>query len=140
VRVDSTALKEYCASALRRSSRNEMIRTAAIQSLAHLGDDDALGTVISYTRYGVDRNIRIECVNTLASTWPHREEVLSHLIGMLADPSFHVRRAVIGALGTMRNERALKPLEERMTIETDTRVVKDVRDAIEKIQRSQQSH
>jgi aminopeptidase N len=140
VRADSVNLKTYCAAALQRSSRNEMIRSAAIQSLAHVGDDEALGTVLSYTRYGVDRNIRIECVNTLASTWKTRDEVVSHLIRMLADPSFHVRRSVINALGNIRNARALEPLQQRMVIETDTRVVKDVRDAVEKIQLAQQSH
>ncbi|MBI4546363.1 MAG: HEAT repeat domain-containing protein [Ignavibacteriae bacterium] len=137
-KVDSMNRKSYCSEALQRDSRNEIIRSAAIQILGQIGDDDALALVKSYTRYGIERNIRIQCVNTLASNWQKREDVLEHLIGMLNDASFHVRRAVIGALGNLKNPKALDALHASAEKEPDSRLQKEAREAIAKIEKAQQ--
>ncbi|MBI1805537.1 MAG: HEAT repeat domain-containing protein, partial [Ignavibacteria bacterium] len=137
VKADSTNRKTYCTAALQRDSRNEILRSTALQLLAEIGDDEALNLVMLYTPYGIDRNIRIQCVNTLASTWKTREDVISHLIEMLNDPSFHVRRAVIVALGNSGNPRALEPLQHSADTEADSRLAKDAREAIEKIRQAQ---
>ncbi len=136
-RADSVNAKSYCARALERTSRNEVIRSSALKVLSQIGDQDALRMIMSNTRYGVDRNIRIECVNILASKWKSRDDAFSLILSLLSDPSFHLRRAVINALGNTRDARALAPLRACMARESDTRVVKDVRDAIDRIQQSQ---
>ena len=135
--ADSTRRHAYCEQALAMTSRNEMIKGAALRIIADEGSDEALGTVVRFTRYGVDRNIRIECIGLLASKWKGREEVADHLIRLLGDPSFHVRRAAIGALGTIGNRKALEPLRASMERESDTRVAMDAREAIKKIEKAQ---
>ena len=139
-KADSANRKTYCTEGLQRDSRNEIIRSTALQILGEIGDEEALALVKSYTRYGVDRNIRIQCVNTLASVWQKREDILEYLSSMLKDPGFHVRRTVISALGNMKNPKAIDALQVSAAKEADTRLQKEAREAIERIRRAQQEN
>ncbi|HUL43344.1 MAG TPA: M1 family metallopeptidase [Bacteroidota bacterium] len=136
VKADSLHLKEYCAEALVRSSRGEIIRSTALRILSKVGDDASLNTIFANTRYGVETNIRIQCINILASKWGQRDDIFQSLLSLLHDPSFYVRRAVMGALGRLGNEKAIEPLKYSMEHEPDSRLANDARDAIDKIQKA----
>ena len=136
-KVDSLHRNVYCQEGLKLSSRNEVIRTTALQLLSETGDDSAFGIVKAYTRYGVDRSIRIPALNALAAGWKKRDEVVNYIIGLLADPSFHVRRAVINILGGLGNSRAIEPLQACAAKEPDSRLAKEAREAAAKISESQ---
>ncbi|HEY6191854.1 MAG TPA: M1 family aminopeptidase [Bacteroidota bacterium] len=133
-KVDSFHRNSYCEAALKRPSRNEVIRIAALQVLSEAGDDSAFQIVKSYTRYGVDRAVRIPAIGALASGWKKRSGVVDYLIGLLGDPSFHARRAVIAALSAAGDARAVEPLRQRAAAEADGRVAKEARDAAARIE------
>lgn len=134
--ADSAGRTGYCEQALQRNSYNEVIRSAGLSILADVGDENALRLIQSYTRYGVDRNLRIQAVNILSSVWKSRKEIVAYLQGMLSDPSFHVRRAVMDNLGTIGDAGSLDALQKSAEREADSRLVKAARDAIAKIKQA----
>jgi aminopeptidase N len=136
-KVDSIHRNRYSEEGLNRPSRNEVIRGAALQVLSESGDDSAFQIVKSYTRYGIDRAVRIPAIGALAGGWKKRSDVVDYLIGLLNDPSFHARRAVIAALGTMGDAKAIEPLRSRASKEADGRVAKEAREAAAKIEQLQ---
>jgi aminopeptidase N len=138
--ADSAGRTAYCREALKRDSYNEIIRSSALRLLAENGDEEALSLITSSTRYGVNLTIRIQAVEALARKWSTREDVLFCLIGLLKDPSIHLRRAVAGALGAIGNPKALDALRSSLARETDSRLLQQVRGAIDKIQEKQQPH
>ena len=137
VQVDSINRKAYCTKALAQPSFHEILRSTALQLLAQVGDEDALGTIYAHTRYGIDRNIRIQSINLLVSKWGDREDVISQLMTMVNDPSVHIRRAAAAALGNMHDPRVLQTLQSIVEHEPDARTVSEARAAIEKIQQRQ---
>ena len=137
VMADSTHRRQYLTEALKRESYNEVIRSAALDLLAGIGDDSALVLVKSYTRYGIERNVRIQAIRMLGKVWGSHEDVFHYAMQYLNDPSFHVRRAVIDMLGGLGNPAALAPLNEFLGRESDSKLLKSAREAIERIQQAQ---
>jgi aminopeptidase N len=137
--VDSANARAYCEEGLHRDSYREVIRSSAIRALAGMEDDTTVATIKQYTEYGVDRNLRIDCLWTLSRARKKDDRVLDYFISLLHDPSFHVRQTVIAILGTLGNPRALEPLQKSMQVEADSRLVKSVRDAVTRIQNLQSS-
>ena len=135
-KADSAHRNRLCEEGLRRASRNEVIRSTALQVLSEAGDDSAFQIIKSYTRYGVVREIRIPAIQALASGWKKRDDVTEYLIALLEDPSFHARRAVIKALGGMGNPKAIEPLRQRAGKEADSRVAQEAREAAAKLEES----
>jgi aminopeptidase N len=140
VMLDTAYSKSYLERALQQDSHNEILRRTALQLLSQQKDDYALQTITSYTRYGVERNLRIQAVNILAASWKERDDVLYYLIKLLNDTSFDIRRAVIHALGEIGDVRAEESLQKYAVSAGDGRVTKDVRDAIKKIQEKKNAH
>ncbi len=136
VKADSVHRNRTCRDGLARASRGEVIRSAALQALSEAGDDSAYQIVKSFTRYGVGRQIRVPAIGALAGGWKMRTDVVEYLIGMLGDPSFHARQAVIGALGSMGNPRAIEPLRQRAGKEADNRLAKAAIDAAAKLEQA----
>jgi aminopeptidase N len=134
IKADSTNRKVYCKAGLKRNSYLESIRSAALQGLAEVADDEALALVVSYTKYGVDRNLRIQAVRLLGSVWKTRDDIVQFLLKMSNDPSYHVRRSVIETLGNIGNPLAREPIQKILERETDSRLAKVEREALEKIQ------
>jgi aminopeptidase N len=134
VMLDSTNRKSYLEKALQQDSHNEILRRTALNLLSQQKDEYALQAVTSYTRYGIEQNLRIQAVNILASSWKERDDVLYYLIKSLKDPSFYFQRAVIRVLGEIGDARAEEPLQKYAASATDSRITKDARDAIDKIQ------
>jgi len=136
-KVDSANVKTYCSAALQRTSHHEIIRSTALRVLSGLGDEDALSTITSFSKYGNDQNLRVECLGLLGRVWKQRTDVVDYLITVLHDPSVHVRRAAIDILGSLGDKRAIEPLEESAARETDARLAKSAQDSIERIQEAQ---
>ncbi len=134
--VDTANAKTYCLQALGKNSHNETIRTAALRAISLFKDTQAFDTVKSFSMYGIDRNLRVLSVTLLAQVWKDRKGVPEYIMSLAGDPSFHVRRAVIEALGTMNNPLAIPVLKERMEKEPDGRLVKAAGEALEKIQQA----
>ena len=136
--VDSVHRKMYCDRALKRDSHQEVIRSTALQALADIGDEDALSIIRSYTRYGLERNLRIQAIRSLGTVWKARPDVFGYILTLLNDPSYHVRRALIDLLGSLENPLAVPPLQQYIEHEADSRLIKAARDAISKIQQAEQ--
>jgi aminopeptidase N len=134
--ADSVHRKEYLKEGLRRDSYNENIRSTALQCFTDIGDEEALDTVVSYTRYGLDRNIRVQAIRSLGAVWGSREDVTQYLFRFLSDPSYFVRRSAIDVLGKIENERVVNRLHQFIATESDGRLVKAAKDAVEKIEDS----
>lgn len=136
VKLDSVNGKTYCQRALKQDSHQEVVRIAALYALGTYTDDDALGIVKEYTRYGIDRNVRVLAITILARNWKERDDILRHLIPFLRDPGFHVRRATIDALASTLSPKVLRPLQDVLTLESDARLVNAAQEAIKKIKNS----
>jgi aminopeptidase N len=135
-KADSINAKKYCLEGMKRSSYRETIRAAAVRALAEIGDEDALQTILEFSRYGNDRSLRVECLWMLGQHWKTNEGVVTYLIKSLKDPSFRIRRAAIEILGMIDNQRASKPLEQIIEQETDDRLVKLARESISKLRQT----
>jgi aminopeptidase N len=147
VGVDSINAWRYCREALSRSSHHEVIAAAALNAigdltpaLADISDNSVFEILKDHTRYGLHRNVRVAAVESLARRWSGDDRAADVLIALLDDGSFHVRRAVIGALGKMQGERVVKALQRKADEEPDSRLRKAARDAIVKIQQNVTSH
>lgn len=138
VSADSVHRKEYLKEGLRRDSYNENIRSVALQCFSDIGDKEALDTVVSYTRYGVDRNIRVQAIRSLGAIWGNREDVVQYLFRYLTDPSYFVRRSTLDVLGKIENKLVLDRLRQFVATERDGRLVKVAGEVIAKLEVSLQ--
>lgn len=137
--TDSANVRNYCMEGLQRASHHEVIRIAALKLIADFGDEEALKILKDYTRYGVYRDLRIEAVRSLSRVWEIVDSVAEFILAFIDDPSFHVRHAVIEALGRMHSTKAIEPLRRHAFEEPEARLRKAAREAITKIQQSQVS-
>jgi len=135
-KVDPANAWRYCRDALQRRSHLEILPVTALEVIADIADDEAFEVVKAHTRYGLHRSVRVAAVQSLARGWPGQAKAADVLIGLLDDPSLHVRRAVIEALGKMEGEQVVQSLQRRIDVEPDSRLRKAVRDAIQKIQQT----
>jgi len=135
--ADSMHRGQYLAEAMKRNSYNEGIRLAALDLLAGSGHDSALVLVKQYSQYGVERNVRIQAMRQLGKVWGNREEVFNILLKFLNDPTYHVKRAAVDMLGGLGNPAALGALNDFLGRETDDRLLKSAREAVERIQQAQ---
>ncbi len=132
-RADSAHRREYLLEGLRRDSYNESIRSTALQGLTEIGDQEALDTVMAFTRYGHGRNIRIQALRSLGSVWGNRDGVVQHILRFLSDRSYDMRRAAIEILGKIDKKEALDQLQHFVGTEKDSRLIKAANEAIENI-------
>lgn len=131
--ADSSRARTYCAQALTRDSWYEVIRAAALRSLAAIGDSEALSTIRAYTKAGIDRSLRLQSIRLLGDRWKANEEVVGSIATLLADQSRRVRRTVIDVLSRTGSEAALEPLQNALSKETDVQSRKQLEEAIESI-------
>ncbi len=134
--ADSTRRKEYLKEALGMDSRDEIIRSTALQRLADIGDEEAQTTLMTYTKYGVDRNLRIQAIRSLCALWKNHDDVIAYLTRFLYDPSYYVRRATLEALGDLDRESILRDIDTFLQKEHDVRLQKVARDARSKIEKT----
>jgi aminopeptidase N len=135
VKIDSANQNMYLKEAIQRDSHGEIIRRTALELLSKRNDEDALNTIFSQTKYGVNQDIRVHAIKILASVWRERDDVFYNILKMIHDPNFAVRRAVISSLGEIGDLRAFEPLKKILDEEQDSRVINDINNAIQKIKR-----
>ena len=80
----------------------------------------------------------MEALGLMSRKWKEREDVVPYLIQMIDDPSFQVRRASMEMLGNSGNPAGISPLQRVVEKESDARLVKVSRDAIDKLKKAQQ--
>ena len=142
-RADSVHRKEYLYQGLRRDSYNEGIRSTALQCLTEIGDQDALDTIVAFTRYGIDRTIRIQAIRSLGTVWGQRDDVVQYMFRFLTDKSYDMRRAAVDVLGRINKRIVLDRLRQFITTETDGRLINSANEAVSKIEdalRQKDSH
>ncbi len=137
--ADSTRRNEYIGEALQMNSYNEVIRSTALQRLADIGDAEAQKTLIAYTKYGIDRNLRIQAIRSLAVLWKNDEKDIMYLTQFLYDPSYYVRRTTLEALGNLDREGMLREFDAYLSKEHDVRLLKVARDARAKVEKTLES-
>jgi aminopeptidase N len=136
VKCDSAGSLQLCLDGLTREGVDDAVRNASLRGLStYTRVEGTLDSLLAYTVKGRPRNLRVLAVSLLAR---HRDDddVMDHLVGMLDDPSFHVRRAVIEGLGRSGYEDALTPLRRRLVEETDARLRQAIREAIQRIEKT----
>jgi aminopeptidase N len=135
VSADSLNGREYCYEGLTMDSYGDAIRSAALRGLArYRADESVRDTLISYTRLGRPRTMRVLSIALLARHWKDDDDVLDHLVGFLDDPGFRVRRAAVMNLGNTGYDGALNALRRRLVSEPNSRIQKAIREAIKKIE------
>jgi aminopeptidase N len=132
--LDTARAKEYCDAGLLRDSYREVIRIAAIKRLAEIGSGQALTDIKKFAAYGVDRDLRINALWTIARGWRGDGDVLKYLAAFLHDPAYQVRRNTIEILGMLGTDDAAAALQSCLNTESDGRLIKLAKDTIENIQ------
>ncbi|MCH7761495.1 HEAT repeat domain-containing protein [candidate division TA06 bacterium] len=122
---------------LKKESWNETIRIQVFAGLGELKDERAIGIAKEWSTYGNPPLARlggISCLGRLGDHFPQRKnEILDHLIPLLHDPDFRPRLAAVGALGVLKDEKAIPHLEQVIGRELDGRMKRRAREVIQKI-------
>lgn len=114
---------------LKNESWADVWRAGALDGLAALRDEKALGRVMEHTRYGMPSRGRRAAIAALPRLSDARE-VRLHLEDLLDDGDPLLRIAVVNALETMGDPRSHKSLRERLDHESDGRVARRLREAL----------
>jgi aminopeptidase N len=118
-----------------RFAKDDVILPGVLSAMLECGDAGAVPTLVRATRYGVHPWIRGRAVQCLGDLMARKRDGhgVDTLIELLADPSFRIRRTVVGKLGDIGDERAVPALEKRIAQEFDGRLIKDIHKAVRKI-------
>ena len=131
--VFSTLLK-----ALRISSFNEVIASAALTGLGELKDDIASHLLIENTRLGKHHKMREASVLALGKFVKDNDKVIDALKHLLKDPWFKVRINALKALVEAQESRAIPDIEWVATNDIDTRVQRVAEESVLTIRESLQ--
>jgi aminopeptidase N len=118
-----------------KTSHEDVIRRAVLPALLGTARTERLRPILfAWTAYGKDEHTRPVAISLLptVSEGDH-QEVVRRLIELLHDPWIYARESAIGALGEMQAREALTELQVSAVRETDGRLRKDAREAIERI-------
>ncbi|MEM4439415.1 MAG: M1 family metallopeptidase [Pyrobaculum sp.] len=121
--------------ALEYRSHVEIIKRGALEGLAELGTEDALRTVLDYTKEGVDTPVRATAVYALAKFGPRRE-VLEVVRSALRDENYRIRQAAVAACLELLDPRLISDLQERVERDLDGRIKRMAREVVDKIKKS----
>ncbi|AKT36064.1 M1 family aminopeptidase [Chondromyces crocatus] len=124
-----TAAFDTLVEILDRPSWGDVIRSGALDGLAHLRDDRALPHVLARTRYGVPARGRRAAILALPRIGADRKirEALEDLLDT-ADP--HVRVDVIRALAELGDPKARGAMQRALDRELDGRVRRRLREVL----------
>ena len=142
-RIGASEARETALRALGVDSHRERIRVAALGALAEIGGEEALDTVREWTTYGKPPRARTAAIEALAKLaagkGPKRERTIRDLVALLDDPYIFARQEAMQALAALRAEEALDPLSRSARVETDSRLRREARRAIQDISESRAS-
>ena len=121
--------------ALAYSSHLDVIKRGALEGLAELGTDTALGVVLSHTKPGHPTYVRTTAIQALARFGPRRE-VLDAVRDAMRDQNVRIRLAAVAAAEQLLDSRLLGDLQRLAETDVDGRVRRVARDAAERIRRA----
>ena len=124
-------LKEH----LKRESWNDIIRNAALDAIGSLQVADALPILKEYSRYGHSPSARMTAIRRLGALGRGREDVQDHLVKLLDDTYLLVRLAVVRALASIADERAVEPLMKLTSGDLDGRLKRVAEEAVRRIRK-----
>ncbi len=123
--------------ALSQESFHEVIRGAAIRSLAKVDPARAWEPAQRLARYGAPADSRdraLDALVTIAQQDPHRrDEARKVLEGYLDDPNYSLRENAYRSLGKLGDPAAIPAIEHRARLEADGRQKRNAGKAVEKI-------
>ncbi|MGE0326743.1 MAG: M1 family aminopeptidase, partial [Polyangiaceae bacterium] len=108
----------------------DVVRGAALNGLAQLGDEAALPSVLETSQYGVPTRGRRAAIMALPELSQERR-IRRHLEALLEDPHPHVRGDVARALQSLGDPVARGALRGQLARENDGRVRRRLRGAID---------
>jgi len=121
-------LRELCD----KKSWADVARAGALDGMAALRDEDAVGDVMKRTRYGYPTRGRRAAISALARLSDSRKARL-HLEDLLDDADPHLRIDVVNALAGLGDSRSRGPLRRALERDLDGRVARRIREALRDI-------
>jgi len=121
--------------ALVQDSYEEVIKIAALSSLAMMDSSRAYDKAVAFSKYGQPQSLRVRAINEIAELEPKSEETLGLLKKYLSDPYIWARMIAISSLGRIGDKSVIPLLQEREKLETDGRLKEAARRAIESLSR-----
>jgi HEAT repeat protein len=119
--------------ALTQDSYEQVIKSAALTSLAMIDSSKAYDTAVEFTKYGELQSLRLQGMNEMVRLEPKREETVNLLKKYLSDPFIWARMVAINSLGRVGDKSIVPLLQDREKTETDGRLQQAARRAIESI-------
>jgi aminopeptidase N len=120
---------------LARDSWNDVLRCAALDALAALKLPESVEILKTHSQRGHHPHARMSAIRALGSLGPSHPGIQDHLVGLLSDPYLLVQIAVVRALGTFADERAVDALMKYTTGDVDGRLKRLSEEAIRKIRK-----
>jgi len=129
--------------ALSWDSFHELIRSAAIKSLAKIDPAGAWAQATRLAKYGAPIDSRGDALDALVTIAQKdhgkRDEVRKLLEGYLDDPSYNLRENAYRALGKLGDAASLPLLERRARLEPEGRQRRNAGKAVDKIRDAQEA-
>ena len=129
-------------SALSQDSWREMVRGAALRSLAQIEPDRAWEPAQRLAKYGAPIDSRDDALEALVTIGQEdrkrRADVRKALEGYLNDPFYSLREAAYRSLGKLGDPAAIPAIERRARTEADGRQRRNAAKAIQEIRLSNQ--
>ncbi len=119
--------------ALTQDSYQQVIKSAALTSLAMIDTSRAYDEAVGFSRYGEPQSLRLQGMNEMVQLEPDSEETLNLLKIYLNDPIIWARMVAINSLGRIGDKGIVPLLKAREEAETDGRLREAARRAIEYI-------
>lgn len=119
--------------ALEKDSWNDILRVAALESLASMNGDNVLPTLLTYINQGHSHKLRLAAVRSLASFAQESDEVQTKLIKLTTDPFPLMQIAAVRILQQVGDERAVPALKALTQGDYDGRLKRLAEEAVEKI-------
>lgn len=134
-RMKDTSLLSLFKAYLKKDSWNDVLRMAALEAIANLQASETVAILKAHTRYGFHPSTRMTAVRRLAGLGRGRDDIQSHLVRMLSDSYLLVQLAVVRALGSFADERAVPALMKLTTGDRDGRLKRAAEEAVRKIRK-----
>jgi len=124
--------------ALKQDSYEQVIKIAALSSLAMLDSSKAYSDAVEFSKYGQPQSLRLRAMNEMVQLKPKSEQTLELLKKYLDDPFIWARMIAISSLGRTGDQSVVPLLREREKIETDGRLKAAARRAIEALSKREE--
>ncbi|MSQ28030.1 MAG: hypothetical protein EXR51_07835 [Dehalococcoidia bacterium] len=131
---------ETLTTTVQRESFNQVVRVAALDGLAELGDEQGIAIAQAWAPYGKPQTARASAIAALGklgklASEKSKDAVRDALLRYLDDPWLRVRMGAIGALEELKDTTTVPALERLGRADLDGRVQRRAREAVIAIRR-----